>query len=108
MSSAVRVQEYCARQADKGVHLDVRVHPGSKHEGLALAPGVLHIRTSAPPRDGEANEAVVRVIAKLLAVPKSAVAVVRGHKDRSKTLLVGGVSAERVAAVLGGLERAEE
>jgi uncharacterized protein (TIGR00251 family) len=50
--------------------------------------GALVVRVTAPPADGAANEAVVRVLAKALDLPPSAVRLVRGARARTKVLSV--------------------
>jgi len=46
----------------------------------------LKARVSAPPEDGKANEALVRLIAKTLGVAKSKVRIVSGETSRMKLL----------------------
>ena len=58
--------------------------------------GALLIRVTAPPADGAANEAVIRVVAKALDLPPSAVRLVRGARARTKVL---SVPAGRVEAL---------
>lgn len=41
---------------------------------------------AAPPREGEANEEVIRVMSELLAVKKRQIALVSGHRSRDKCL----------------------
>jgi uncharacterized protein (TIGR00251 family) len=55
---------------------------------------VLRVRVAAPPVDGAANAALVRLLAKALGVPKSAVAIVGGKTSRDKTVEVAGDPAE--------------
>ena len=43
---------------------------------------------NAPPIDGAANMALIAFISKLLKIPKSNIAIVRGEKSRSKSLLL--------------------
>lgn len=45
-------------------------------------------RVRAVPSDGEANKAVVRLIADWLGVPKSCVALTAGQKSRIKTVTI--------------------
>jgi uncharacterized protein YggU (UPF0235/DUF167 family) len=47
-------------------------------------------RVSPPPVDGAANTALVRLVAKALGVPKSAVAITSGETARIKTLEIAG------------------
>jgi uncharacterized protein YggU (UPF0235/DUF167 family) len=60
---------------------------GERAEGVrGVASGELGVRVSAAPEGGKANAAVIRVLARSLGIPKSAVSVVRGHTARVKTL----------------------
>ncbi len=63
--------------------------------------GRVVIRVTAPPADGRANAAVCKVVAEAVGVPPSAVAVVRGHVSRDKTLEVAGVDAAALRAAFG-------
>ena len=51
---------------------------------------VLKARVSAAPEKGLANAALEKLVAKVLGVPKSSVAVVAGETARVKTLRVSG------------------
>lgn len=88
-----------------GMQLSVIVQPGARSEELLLSDAALKVRTMAQPREGEANEAVVKIVAKLIGVARSNVKVVRGHKDRHKILLIAGATEESMTARLAGLER---
>ena len=59
--------------------------------------GVLHARVAAPPAEGVANEALVRLIARELDVGRSAVRLLSGASARRKVLGVR-VDPERVVA----------
>jgi uncharacterized protein len=81
--------------------LAIRVQPRAKRTEVAgERDGVVVIRVSAPPVDGKANEAVTRLLAERLGVPKSAVAIVRGHGHRDKQVRVDGMSADEIRAAL--------
>lgn len=83
------------------VRIAVRVTPRSGRESIeAGAGGVVSVHVTAPPDDGKANAAVCRVVAGALGLPKSAVAVVRGHTARTKTLEVSGIDAAEVERLL--------
>jgi uncharacterized protein (TIGR00251 family) len=78
------------------------VKPRSSREGVGPIQGDrLCVAVNAPPVDGKANEAVVRVLASLLKIPRSAVTIVRGETGRKKTLRIVGTSA---AALLQAIE----
>ncbi len=72
-----------------GGSVDVRVIPRAKRDEIAgERAGRLLVRTAAPPLDGRANDAVIRLVAAHLGVPVSAVTIASGHRSRDKTLWV--------------------
>ena len=77
----------------------VRVTPRSNRDAIeGVDPeGALRARVGAPPVEGAANKAVIRLVARDLGVPKGAVTVVAGAGARHKRLRIEGVSAARVA-----------
>jgi uncharacterized protein YggU (UPF0235/DUF167 family) len=60
--------------------------------------GVLRARVAAPPVEGAANHALVRLIAEELGVSRSSVRLIAGAAGRQKLIVVEGVSAEDVLA----------
>jgi len=84
------------------VTFDVLVQPrasrariGPRHDGR------IKIAVTAPPVDGEANAAVVELVAKALGVPRSAVEVIAGASSRRKTLRVTGATTAQIEALCG-------
>lgn len=66
---------------------------------------VLRVRVTRPPTDGEANRAVIRLVARAVGVPPSRVSLVRGDRSRRKRLRVEGLSEDelrRRLAAIGG------
>lgn len=61
-------------------------------DGIGEGPegAVLKARVRATPRDGQANRALVKLIAKSLGVPKSAVQLTAGQKSRIKSFRIDG------------------
>lgn len=53
--------------------------------------GILRVRVSAPPVEGAANEALVRLLATTLDVPRSRVRLVRGVAGRVKVVELDGL-----------------
>lgn len=60
------------------------------------ADGSVRAWVNAPPHGGEANDAVIKLVAKTLGIPKSDIQIVRGLKSRTKTVAVKGVSLDQV------------
>jgi uncharacterized protein YggU (UPF0235/DUF167 family) len=87
------LQPWCAtRGADLVLHL--RVRPRASPEGFAgIRAGRLQVRVCAAPVDGEANERLMRVLAKELAVPASSLVLTRGATSRDKDVLVRAAAA---------------
>ncbi|HEX9055736.1 MAG TPA: DUF167 family protein [Gemmatimonadales bacterium] len=80
----------------------VRVQPrASRSEVVGLHGDEIRLRVNAPPVDGAANEAVVRLLAERLGVPRSAVEVAAGAAARHKVVLVAGVTRGEAAQRLG-------
>ena len=80
----------------------VRVIPRAKRNEIAgVRDGVLLVRVTAPPVEGKANEAVCRLIAKAVGVPRSRVSIVRGLTARDKQVSIEGVPDDEVRWALG-------
>ena len=84
------------QQTSDGLKVFIRLSPKAKREGMQ---GIhtdpdgtqrLKIAVSAPPVDGKANEALIKWLSKHLHIAKSAITLVNGATDRSKTLLIAG------------------
>jgi uncharacterized protein len=79
---------WCRRVAG-GVELALHVQPGARRAGLVGEHGGrLKLSVAAPPADGRANEAVLQLVADLLAVPRRAVELVSGATARDKRVKV--------------------
>ncbi|WP_025617907.1 DUF167 domain-containing protein [Salinispora cortesiana] len=84
---------------DEPLTVAVRIKPGSSRSRVGgRYPGpygpALVIAVTAPPVDGRATEAALRVLAEALGVRRRAVSLGAGAASRDKIFYVGGVSAE--------------
>ena len=83
------------------MELRVRVTARASRDELAgLENGVLHVRVSAPPVDGKANQAVTRLIAKAAGVGRNSVTVIKGERSRDKVVAIEGVEPDAVLRAL--------
>ncbi|MEO8572688.1 MAG: DUF167 domain-containing protein [Pyrinomonadaceae bacterium] len=83
------------------VTFGVHVIPRSSRSQIAGEyEGALKVKLSAPPVDGAANAELIKLFAKKLGVPKSAVMIERGETSRTKRLRIDGVTAEQLRSLL--------
>ena len=63
----------------------ITVKPGSSQEKIVeTAPGELTVYLRAKPHDGEANDALIKVLSRHFKVPKTTISITRGTKSRTK------------------------
>ena len=80
----------------EGVRVALKVTPKAARAGIAgveadaAGRAVLKVRVTEAPEGGKANAAVVKLLAQAWKLPKGALRVIAGAKDRRKTLLVAG------------------
>jgi uncharacterized protein YggU (UPF0235/DUF167 family) len=82
----------------------VRLTPrGGADRAEGVLDGVLRVRVAAPPVEGAANEALLRLIADELGVPRRDIRLAAGAGGRNKVVVVEGLGPDRVAAHWPGL-----
>ncbi len=93
-----------------GLRLALKVTPRAGRDGIdgaardAQGRPILRLKVRAAPADGEANAAVLRLVADAMGVAPSAVALVRGSTSRDKLVDISGDPAQlagRLAKILG-------
>jgi len=70
--------------------LTVHVKPNARENKVTawLDDDTLKASVTAPPEKGKANEALLKLLARELNVPKSVLSIVRGHATRIKHVAV--------------------
>ena len=68
--------------------VNVRVIPRARVQKIVADGNILRVYTNAAPTDGEANAAVIKMLAKHFDVPKSKVSIVRGATSHDKVVSV--------------------
>lgn len=95
MSTSIELREH-----NGSVWLPVRVQPRSSRDAIVgVHDGALKIALTAPPVEGEANEALLRFLAKRLGIPRRQVALVQGEQARNKIVACAGVTIDEVTAL---------
>jgi uncharacterized protein (TIGR00251 family) len=81
--------------------LTVKVVPGSSRDQLVGWLGdALKIKVAAPPEKGQANQAVVELLADRLGMRKDDVQIVAGHSSATKEIAIAGLDDAAVKKVL--------
>lgn len=67
------------------MRITITVKPNARKEQVEkLGKSDYRVSVNAPPVDGKANEAVIRVLARHFKICKSAISILRGQKGRKK------------------------
>jgi hypothetical protein len=83
------------------VTIDILVQPRASRAKIGpMHDGRIKIAVTAPPVDGEANAAVIELLAKRLGVPRSSVEVIAGASSRRKTIRIANVTKQQLAELL--------
>lgn len=77
-----------------GIRLGVQVQPrASRNQVAGEQDGCLKVKLTAPPVEGEANQALINFLANALAIPKKSIHIVKGETSRHKLIDISGLSA---------------
>lgn len=85
-----------------GVVFRVRVQPRAGRDEVAgVEGGALKVRLTAPPVEGRANEACLRLLAERLGLPRRRLALVAGERGRDKLVRAEGLDEAALRRALG-------
>lgn len=71
--------------------IQILVKPNSKKEEVQKnMDGIYKVSVKAPPQEGKANEAVVKILSEYFDVPRSQINIVRGLKGKKKWVEIKG------------------
>ncbi|MBT9384503.1 DUF167 domain-containing protein [Pseudooceanicola sp. CBS1P-1] len=77
-----------SRLAQPGARVVVRVTPKASRDRIVEEEALLRVYVTTVPEDGKANEAVRRLLAKAMGVPKGALSLEQGQTSREKVFRV--------------------
>jgi len=85
------------------VRLKLRVTPKSRSDEILglREDGVLHVRVSAVPQEGKANEAVLKLLSRALGMPQGSIRLKAGAASRDKWIELDGIDAAELKRRLG-------
>ncbi len=73
----------------KETFIKVYLQPkSSKNEVVGPYRDGIKVKVTAPPAEGKANEALIRILAKEYGIPPSRIEIVKGFHSREKTLKI--------------------
>lgn len=83
--------------------LHIRLTPRSPKDEIKglRADGALKVAVTAPPVDGKANHALLKLLASELGIRRSCVEIATGHASRDKLINLIGLSRSEALARLG-------
>ncbi len=82
--------------------LSIRVQAGAGRERIIGWQGdQLRVAVQAPPVEGAANRALIRLLARSFRISPSRIAIVRGEKTKHKTVELKDVTDDEVKQLLG-------
>lgn len=74
---------------EERIYLEIKVQTRSAENSMEqLKTGEYKVRVRASPVKGEANKAVIKVIADFFNIPRSSVKILRGYKTSRKLVLI--------------------
>ncbi len=79
----------------EGVRLNIRVQPRSSQNKICgETNGALKIKITAPPVEGEANQAIIKLLAQWLEIPRANISIAKGETSKNKLVDIIGVDAQ--------------
>lgn len=94
------------RASGDATRIELRVKPrASRSTVLGVREGLLDVAVAAPPVDGEANAAIIELLAKVLRVARRDLSLVLGQASRTKVVEIAGLAPDDVRARLEGGRR---
>lgn len=90
---------------ETGLQIKVKVIPRAKTSEISgvMDDGSLKVRLAAPPVDGKANRALIKLLAKTLRVPASHISIISGERGRIKRIFIEGLDRQKYQAIIDPL-----
>jgi uncharacterized protein (TIGR00251 family) len=94
------------KESKKGLTFDIQVIPhASRAEISGVQDGALKIRVTAPPVEGAANKACIKLLAGELKLKKSQMEISSGAKSRKKTVVIKNISSAELEKKINDIIR---
>ena len=94
------------RESKKGLTFDIQVIPhASRAEIAGVQEGAFKVKVTAPPVEGAANEACIKLLARELGLKKSQMEISSGAKSRKKTVLIKDISKAELETKINNIRK---
>lgn len=91
------------KESKKGLTFDIQVIPhASRAEIVCIQDGSFKLKVTAPPVEGAANEACIKLLADELGLKKSQLEISSGAKSRRKTVTVKNMTKKELELKISG------
>lgn len=81
--------------------LNVKVLPkSSRDEVIGMEEGICRVKIKAPPVDGKANKALIKVLADKFNLPKKKIEIISGWTSRFKRVRIHGLRSKDVVSLI--------
>jgi uncharacterized protein (TIGR00251 family) len=71
------------------VKIQIKVKPNSRTEEVGREGDNFIVKVKEPPKEGRANEAIIRLLAQHFGVSQSQVRIISGVKSKNKVIQIG-------------------
>jgi uncharacterized protein (TIGR00251 family) len=83
------------------ITIEILVQPRASRAKIGpMHDGRIKVAVTAPPVDGEANAAVIELLARRLGIARGDIAVIAGASSRRKTLRIANITAAQIAELV--------
>jgi uncharacterized protein (TIGR00251 family) len=83
------------------ITIEILVQPRASREKIGpMHDGRVKVAVTAPPVDGEANAAVIALLARRLGIARGDIAVIAGASSRRKTLRIANVTPQQIEEMI--------
>jgi uncharacterized protein (TIGR00251 family) len=72
--------------------INVHLKPKAKRNECQAGDAVFEVAVTSAPVDNKANEHLIRLLADLLDLPKSALSIIKGDHSRNKVIAIEGLA----------------
>jgi hypothetical protein len=94
------------KESKKGITFDIQVIPNASRTEIAgVQEGVFKVKVTAPPVEGAANDACIKLLAKELGLKKSQMEISSGAKSRKKTVLIKDISKAELETKINNIRK---